>query len=171
MCERRSGGVKSTLKPAQNGATSFRIPHSVTRNMVLEDTLFNSGPSGHVTDGRTPCTATAQQSERTTEQWESYTSGGAHEDDQRAFSNRKEDDGRYYTQIRPCTPGAGTCSVGDKLIHVSPEKTATVSRNTDLLLDLDVEPPNPQGRHDVGRSFAKAASSGAVKSTYINLLD
>jgi len=171
MCERRSGGVKSTLKPVQNGATAFRMPHSLTRSLVLEDTLVNSGPSRRVTDGRPPCTATAQQPDRVAEQWESYTNGGAREDDQRYSLERKEHQERYYAQIRSCTPGAGTCSVGDKLIQVSPEKTATVSRNTDLLLDLDVELSSSQGRHDVGRSFAKAASSGAVKSTYTNLLD
>lgn len=171
MCERRSGGVKSTLKPAQNGATSFRVPRSTTRNSMLEDTVFGSGPSGRVTDGRTQRMANPQLSDGSTKQWGSYANGGAHKDDQRLFAKGKDEEELYYTQIRPCTPGAGRSSAGDKLIHISPEKTANVSRNTDLLLDLDFEPQYLRDGQDAGRSNAKAVSSIVAKSIYTNLLD
>ncbi|EFQ92756.1 hypothetical protein PTNB73_04112 [Pyrenophora teres f. teres] len=171
LCERRNGGVKSTLKPAQNRANSFRAPRSHTRNLVLKDTLFSPGPSEPVTDARTPRMATAQPVDYATEQRESYANGGAQEDDQQVLEMRKEQEERYRAQIRPSTPTAGPSSAGETLIQISPEKTETVSRNTNLLLDLDFEPQSVRGRHDVRRSSAAPASSSVAKSTYTNLLD
>src|SRR3954452_17146939 len=110
MCERRSGGVKSTLKPAQNGATSFRVPRSTTRNSMLEDSGFGSGPSGGVADKRTTHMANPQLSGRATKEWGLYADGDAHEDDQRLFAKRKEKEELYYAQICPCMPAAGHSS-------------------------------------------------------------
>ncbi|KAI0585805.1 Superfamily I DNA and RNA helicase and helicase subunits [Pyrenophora tritici-repentis] len=171
VCERRSGGVKSTLKPAKNGATSFRAPRSNTRNAVLEDMVLRPGPSAPVTDARTPRMASGPLVDRVTEQWEPYVNGGAQEDDQRVFEMRKEQEARYRAQIRSSTPAAGPSSAGEQLIQISPEKKATVSKNTNLLLDLDFEPLPVQERHDVRRSSADPAVSNVAKSTYINLLD
>ncbi|RMZ73612.1 dead box helicase [Pyrenophora seminiperda CCB06] len=199
MCERRSGGVKSTLKPGQNGSTPFRISHSnTTRSLVVEDMLSSPGPLARVTDRRT-ATASSQLSDRTiNERWKSYADHGVREDDQRSLAMRKAEEERYYAQIRPRTPeagpsssssagnrlipvspektasasmlGDGPSSTGDKLIPISPEKKSPVSRNTDLLLDLDFEPESSGEGQGMGRS-SMSPSSSVARTTYTNLLD
>jgi helicase required for RNAi-mediated heterochromatin assembly 1 len=170
MCERRSNGVKSTLKP-QNGSTPFRGPraNANTWSLMLEDTL--PGPSNCTTYTPTPRMMTPHGS---TQQWEEYAKGGVQDDDARAYALRKEEESRYLEQVRASTPAAGTSSASttDKLIQISPEKAAK-SRNTNLLVDLDVEPEAPHGRRHMSHSYATAASStvGGSGSAYTNLLD
>jgi helicase required for RNAi-mediated heterochromatin assembly 1 len=166
MCERRSGGVKSTLKPA-NGAASFRGARPNTQNLMLEDTRPSREPSRRAipTDALTPRMVTPGLSDCTTVQWDIYANGGGvQEDDARAFAKMKEEEAHDHAH-RASTPQTGVSTPGGKLIEVSPEKVATISRNTDLLLDLDVEPLVPVRHHETGRSYAVAASA------YVNLLD
>jgi helicase required for RNAi-mediated heterochromatin assembly 1 len=175
MCERRSNGVKSTLKP-QNGSTPFRGPranvNANTRSLMLEDTLPD--PSNRTTYTSTPRMMTPHGSDSTTQQWEDYAKRGVQDDDERAYALRKEEESRYLDRLRASTPAAGpsSASTTDKLIQISPEKAAT-SRNADLLVDLDVEPEAPRGRHHMSHSYATAASStvGGSGSAYANLLD
>lgn len=145
MCERRSGGVKSTLKPA-HGATSFRGALPNTRNLMLEDTLPGPGSSrrGIHTNTPTPRIMTPGLSDCTTVQWDVYANGGCvQEDDARAFAKMQEEETEYHAR-RASTPRIGVPTVGGKLIEMSPEKAATISRNADLLLDLDVAPLVPR---------------------------
>jgi helicase required for RNAi-mediated heterochromatin assembly 1 len=160
MCELRSNGVKSMLKPAPNGSALFRAPRNSTRSLILEDTL--PVPSSRTTYTSTPRTKTPG-SDSTTEQWEAYANGGVKEDDARVCALRKEEEARYLEQLRASTPAAGPSSFAtNKLIQISPEKAAA-SRNTDLLVDIDVEPPS--------RSYATAVSSTVGRGAYTNLLD
>jgi helicase required for RNAi-mediated heterochromatin assembly 1 len=173
MCEHRSNGVKSTLKP-QNGSTSFRGPraNANTRSLMLENTL--PVPSNRTTYTPTPRMITPHGSDSTTQQWEEYAKGGVQDDDAWAYALRKEEESRYLERLRASTPAAGpsSASTTDKLIQISPEKVTT-SRNTDLLVDLDVEPEAPRGHQHMSHSYATAASStvGGSGSAYTNLLD
>jgi helicase required for RNAi-mediated heterochromatin assembly 1 len=166
MCERRSGGVKSTLKPA-NGATSFRGARSNTRSLMLEDTLPSPGTSKRTvrTDIPTPRMMTPGLSDCTTVQWDNYANGGGvQEDDARAFTKMREEEAEFHAR-RASTPQTGISAPSGRLIEMSPEKAATVSKNTDLLLDLDVEPLVPERHGQESRSYVAAA--GAC----FNLLD
>jgi helicase required for RNAi-mediated heterochromatin assembly 1 len=98
-------------------------------------------------------------------QWDNYANGGGvQEDDARAFAKAQEEEMRYHAP-RASTPETGIGTTGGKLIEMSPEKVATVSKNTQLLLDLHVEPLVPDSHHQMRRPYATAASS------YVNLLD
>jgi helicase required for RNAi-mediated heterochromatin assembly 1 len=173
MCERRSNGVKSTLKP-QNGSTPFRGPraNANTRSLMLEDTL--PVPSSRTTYTSTPRMMTPHGSDSTTQRWEEYAKGGVQDDDARAYALRKEEESRYLEQVWASTPAAGpsSSSATNKLVQISPEKAAT-SRNTNLLVDLDVEPEVPRAHRHMSHSYATVASStvGGSGGAYTNLLD
>src|SRR5688500_13474023 len=98
MCERRSGGIKSTLKPA-NGATSFRGAWPNTRNLMLEDTLPGPGSSRRGIHTYTPTLRMMPPGllDCTTVQWNVYANGGGvQEDDARAIAKLQEEDAQYY---------------------------------------------------------------------------
>ncbi|CAN9458742.1 unnamed protein product [Alternaria alternata] len=163
MCDRRSGGVKSTLKPV-NGAAPFRGARPNTQSLMLEDTLPGPGSSkrGVQTYAPTQRMTTPGLSDCTTVQWDVYANGGGvQEDDARAYA-KMQVEALYYAH-RTSTPGTET--TGGKLIELLPEKDATVSKNTGLLLDLDVEPLVPESHPQTPRSYANAAKP------YVNLLD
>jgi helicase required for RNAi-mediated heterochromatin assembly 1 len=142
MCDRRSGGVKSTLKPV-NGAAPFRGARPNTRSLMLEDTLPGPGSSkrGVQTYAPTQRMMTPGLSDCTTVQWDVYANGGGVQEDDACAYAKMQEEALYYAH-RASTPGTET--TGGKLIDLLPEKDATVSKNTGLLLDLDVEPLVPE---------------------------
>ncbi|KAF1945626.1 hypothetical protein EJ02DRAFT_338281 [Clathrospora elynae] len=170
VCDRRTNGVKSMLKPAPNNVNSFRASPSSSGNMLLDTTNY-SAPSVRTGLTTTPRTMTPYGSDSVTEQWEAYTKGGIQEDDAQFLQKKKEEEAQFLEQARTSTPAAGSTSASTKLIEVSPEKAA-VSRNTDLLLELDVytEPQHPQASRG---SYANAASSsgGGQGNSDMNWLD
>lgn len=168
MCERRSGGVKSTLKQAPRAAAPFRGPRSHVHSMNTENTFQTSGPYSRAMTP-TSHTRTPQLSDGTTERWEQYaTGGGVQADDARFHARMKDEEAQYIVQVRASTPQTGPSSLGDKLIQVSPEKPSVMSKNTDLLIDLEVP---PQGAHGARRSYADATASTANRGVHTNLLD
>lgn len=133
---------------------------------MLEDTLPGHGPSRHGIHTYTPTPRAMNPGlpDCTTVQWDVYANGGGvQEDDVRAIAKMQEDV-QYYA-CRASTPRTSISATGGKLIEMSPEKVTTVSKNTHLLLDLDVEPLVPESHHRITRLHATAAS------TYVNLLD
>ncbi|KAF1838189.1 hypothetical protein BDW02DRAFT_32428 [Decorospora gaudefroyi] len=179
MCERRSNGVKSTLKPAPNGATPFRGSRTNTRNLILENTIL--GPSGRAVHSASTQMMAPQGSVSTTAHWEAYASGGAQQDDARMYAMRKEVEARFLEQMRTSTPapasGLSPSPAPAKLIPISPEKAAAAaaSRNTELLVDvdIDIEPRSQQDRRHARSSYANAGSSTVRGggSVAFNLLD
>ncbi|KAI4931842.1 uncharacterized protein J4E92_003738 [Alternaria infectoria] len=161
MCERRSGGVKSTLKPA-NGAMSFRGARPNTRSLMLEDTLPATSRRAVRSDTLTARMTTPGLSDCSTVQWDVYANGGGvQEDDARAFAKMKAEEAEYHAR-RTSTPQTGISVSDGRLIEMSPVKAGPVSKNTNLLLELDIEPePNQQ----TSRAHASAASPS------FNLLD
>ncbi|KAF1849149.1 uncharacterized protein K460DRAFT_277751 [Cucurbitaria berberidis CBS 394.84] len=169
-----NNGTKSMLKQMSNGTTSSRPPPSTSRNLML-DTNFQ-GPINPVQRATTP-----QGFDSTTEQWEAYASGGAQVDDAQVLQKVREQEAQFLESIRnatlPAGPSAGPSSASTKLIQVSPEKAST-SRNTKLLLDLDLDEATDaqheqQSRFTETFSYAEAASTkGKGKGkAYVNLLD
>lgn len=75
------------------------------------------------------------------EHWEAYAKGGASIDDARLLLKQKEEDAAYEAfrrngSVKLPNKGEGT----GRLIETSPRKPfASVSRNTELLVDLDLE--------------------------------
>ena len=74
------------------------------------------------------------------EKWDSYVNGGAKADDARMLAKRKEEDEAFETVRRNgVVQNGGT----GKLIEISPQKPrASVSKNTKLLIDLDLNNDN-----------------------------
>ena len=134
---------------------------------MLEDTLPGPGSSRRGIHTYTPTLRMMPPGllDCTTVQWNVYANGGGvQEDDARAIAKLQEEDAQYYAR-RASTPRTSISNTGGKLIEMSPEKVATVSKNTHLLLDLDVEPLVPDSHHQITRSYPTAASP------YVNLLD
>ncbi|KNG46299.1 dead box helicase [Stemphylium lycopersici] len=168
MCERRSGGVKSTLKQAPNATAPFRGPRFHVHNLNIENTFHAPGSSSRAMT-TTSHTRTPQLSDGTTERWEEYaTGGGVQADDAHFHARMKDEEAQYLVQVRSSTPQTRPSSLGDRLIQVSPKKPSAVSKNTDLLIDLEVP---PQGPHGARRSYADATASTANRGVFTNLLD
>jgi helicase required for RNAi-mediated heterochromatin assembly 1 len=157
------------LKTVPNGTGGYRQATSTSRNLLPETTYQTPANPMPV---RTP-----DNSDSTTERWQAYTNGGAAEDDARMLQKMKEEEAQHLASLHDPVVAAGSSSKSAKLITVSPQK-ATVSKNADLLIDLDfgtdmyaVQPPPGFGTS----SSANVASSngnpkGKGKAT-VNLLD
>lgn len=155
------------LKAAPTGATSFRA--SPIQNMPPQRT-----PPASM--NYYPRSRTVQGFGSSTDGWEAYANGGVQADDELARQARREEEARYHERIQNSIPIPGSLSSASKLIEDTPEKLAP-SRNTDLLLDFNVD--DGPGRFQTARSmgsssYATAASSGTAKSKaaqVVNLLD
>ncbi|KAF3011112.1 hypothetical protein E8E13_011372 [Curvularia kusanoi] len=99
------------------------------------------------------------------EHWEAYAKGGASIDDARLLVKQKEEDAAYEASrrngiaqsVKLANKGEGT----GRLIETSPRKPfASVSRNTELLVDLDLE--NNQ-EMDRGVARPDKTTGGTVK--------
>lgn len=99
------------------------------------------------------------------DRWQEYTErGGAAADDARHVQLVKEQ------QRRSVTPSVAAGASSVRLIEVSPEKK-TVSKNTDLLIDLNFDvAPEAESRR---QSYAIAASADAraITQSTMSLLD
>ncbi|KAF2622867.1 hypothetical protein BU25DRAFT_479849 [Macroventuria anomochaeta] len=133
-CDRRAGGHRSMLKPAANSVTSSRPPSSTSRNLLL-DSGFQA-PANPPPPSGSP------------DKWHAYVNGGAQADDAQLLQKRREEEAAFQEARRNGTlqsaaaaaaaTGAGTSTSG-KLIETSPRKpSASVSGNTSLLVDLDI---------------------------------
>ena len=95
-------------------------------------------------------------------QWDVYANGGGvQEDDARAFAKMKAEEAEYHAR-RASTPQTGVSASDGRLIEMSPVKAGLVSKNTNLLLELDFEPEHNQ---QTSRAHASAANAS------FNLLD
>jgi helicase required for RNAi-mediated heterochromatin assembly 1 len=179
MCERRSNGVKSTLKP-QSGSTPYQgsranskaNPKTIPRSLMFEDTV--PAPSSRTTYTSTFRAKTPQESDSTAEQWKAYAEGGAQEDDALVYSLRKEEEAPHLERIRTSTPAPRPSSslTVNNLIQVSPEKTAAAaSRNTDLLIDIDMEPQTARGQPSLPSVPTGSSTVWGGGSAYPSLLD
>ncbi|KAI8938282.1 hypothetical protein NX059_005940 [Plenodomus lindquistii] len=175
-CERRTNGVKSMLKPGQNGAPTFRAAPSSRAPPSRAQPSRAHEPVAR--SPRAPTVASHRQgSDSTTEQWEAYANGGVIMDDTRAMQLRLQEDARYSKMLRSPTPAnnesaprtqssapaAQSSAQADRLIEISPEKKV-ISRNTNLLVDLDVD----AGFAESLPVRTRGASSG---NTSFNFLD
>lgn len=144
------------LKSATYGATSFRAGPSTSRNLLIDSsfqTPANPPPSGSPGN------------------WRAYIDGGAQGDDNRLLQKRREEEAAFEVARRDDTAhraaskvqDAGTASVSGTLIETSPRKSvASVSGNTDLLIDLDIsESLDGRQPQQATGSYASAARSGA----------
>lgn len=158
-CDRRAGGQRSMLKPAANAATSSRPPPSKLRGLLLD--------SGFQTPANPPPPSGSP------DKWHAYVNGGAKADDARMLQKRKEEDAAFEKQRRngthrpPATAATNAgASASNKLIETSPEKpSASVSGNTSLLVDLDINSTYEAYPPQASRaSYASAA--GSKKTTF-----
>ncbi|KAJ4984384.1 helicase required for RNAi-mediated heterochromatin assembly 1 [Stagonosporopsis vannaccii] len=166
-CDRRAGGQPSMLKSAPSAAAHSRQPASAPRNVLTNASLETSAkpsPPSSLPDN-----------------WNAFVNGGARADDARLLQKRKEEEAAFERARRIATPqlaavpivGAGR-SVPGQVIETSPrEPAATVSSNTSLLVDLDVDgeyrsrAPQPSGSYGVAAQTQKTSYGGPV----FNLLD
>jgi helicase required for RNAi-mediated heterochromatin assembly 1 len=173
------------LKSMPNGSTSRRPPPTTTHH-VLIDSPFQ-------TPANPP--ATSRPLENVTKNWGDCANGGAATDDAQYLQKSREEEAKYLEAIRKTTPVAGSSSkpatliklslekksrspIADpsskaaRLIELSPKKNS-VSRNTNLLIDLDVGPAPAMGQ--IQQSYAGAASykgKGKAKAkAFPNFLD
>jgi helicase required for RNAi-mediated heterochromatin assembly 1 len=133
------------LKSMPNGPTS-RHPLPTTTHHVLVDSPFQTlgNPA-----------ATPRPSKNATKNWEDYANGGAATDDAQYLQKSREEEAKYLEAIRKTTPAAGSSSKPARLIELSP-KDISVSRNTNLLIDLDIGPAPAMGQ--IQQSYAGATS-------------
>ncbi|KAH9869543.1 hypothetical protein IAQ61_006750 [Plenodomus lingam] len=167
------------LKPSIHGASAFqtsssRAPPSRTQPSRTHASAVNSSRNS-----RGPTTASyVQGSDSTTEQWEAYANGGVVMDDARAMALRLEEDAKYTQALRTSTPVHNTvCPTGqpapsvNRLVDISPEKKVT-SKNTDLLVDLDLDTEPLPGRQRYADTLPiRSSGHGASGSVNFNLLD
>ena len=139
---------------------------------MFEDTV--PVPSSRTTYTSTLRAKTPQGSDSTAEQWKAYAEGGAQEDDTRVYALRKEEEARHLERIRTSTPtpGPSSSSAVNNLIQVSPEKTvAAASRNTDLLIDIDMDPQTARGQPSLPSAPVGSSTVGGGGSACPSLLD
>jgi helicase required for RNAi-mediated heterochromatin assembly 1 len=126
------------LKAAPNG----RQPPSATRNLLANATY--QMPANPMPTSRTPAASSGSG-----EKWQAYVNGGAAADDAQFVLRAKEEAAKYLEFVRNTPPAASESFKPSKLIEVSPVKKA-ISRNANLLIDLDLglgtapEPSLPQ---------------------------
>jgi helicase required for RNAi-mediated heterochromatin assembly 1 len=154
------------LKSTPNGSASRR-PLPTTTQQVLIDFPFQ-------TPANPP--ATSRLSGSIPKEWKAYVNGGAATDDAKYLQKGREEEAKYLEAIRKTTPVAGSSSrpatglslekksvtqMADsssksaRLIKLSPEKKS-VSKNANLLIDLDVGPASGMGQ--IQQSYTGAAS-------------
>jgi helicase required for RNAi-mediated heterochromatin assembly 1 len=108
------------------------------------------------------------------ESWQAYVDGGAAADDAQYLQKSREEEARYLETMRNTTPNASASSKPARLIELSPEKKS-VSKNADLLIDLDFGPALEMGQHQqsyVGAATYKGKGKGKGKvKTCPNYLD
>lgn len=162
-CDRRVGGHRSMLKPANNGATSSRPPPSRKLH-----------PTSGVTASANPPLSGSP------DKWRTYINGGSQADDARlqqmhmeekaAFDARRSGTPRIATTATTTTAVTDAdASVSGKLIETSPRKPAvSVSGNTSLLLDLDIgteyevrQPQRPRGTYASAAGSSRTAYEGS----------
>jgi helicase required for RNAi-mediated heterochromatin assembly 1 len=151
------------LKTVPNGTGGYRQATSTSRNLLPETTYQTPANPMPV---RTP-----DNSDSTTERWQAYTNGGAAEDDARMLQKMKEEEAQHLVSA------AGSSSKSAKLITVSPQK-ATVSKNADLLIDLDfgtdmyaVQPPPGFGTSLSANAASSSSNGKGNGKATVNLLD
>ncbi|USP74996.1 uncharacterized protein yc1106_02270 [Curvularia clavata] len=164
MCDRRTDGIKSTLKLAPKGATSisertlslgsaFHSPRHTERVMTMATMPSRTPPSFQMAH------------------WKAYaTGGGVQQDDINAFHKMKKEEARCLEKMRASTSEAGSSSASGQLISVSPEEVTTEPTDADLLIDLGSETQLPRVQHQPKRSYASAAAR-SQKPHSMNLLD
>jgi hypothetical protein len=81
----------------------------------------------------------------------------------------REEEARYLESMRNTTPGASTPSKPARLIELSPEKKS-VSKNADLLIDLEVGSGLEIGKYQQPYPSYKGKAKGKAK-TCPNYLD
>lgn len=129
---------------------------------MLEDTLPATSRRAVRSDAPTARMTTPGLSDCSTVQWDVYANGGGvQEDDARAFAKMKAEEAEYHAR-RASTPQTGISASDGRLIEISPVKAGNVSKNTNLLLELDIEPEHNQ---QMSRTHTSAASAS------FNLLD
>lgn len=141
------------LKTPTNAATSSRVTPSTSRNLRLDSSF------------QTPANPPALSG--SPDKWETYVNGGAQVDDARLLQKRREEEAAFENARRDgldqskASNAAYTrmTNASGTLIQTSPRKpTASVSGNTDLLVNLDINtsydahPPQQQAV-----SYASAA--------------
>ena len=159
-CDRRAGGHRSMLKPTTNGASSTSAQASTSRNLFL-DTNFQA-PANPPPPSGSP------------DKWYAYVNGGARADDARLLQKRREeaafDEARQNATPQPSATTATEAGANTpmRLIETSPRKpAASVSGNTNLLIDLDINagyesdrPQQLEGSHASAARSAKMAYAG-----------
>lgn len=160
-CDRRTNGIKSMLKPAPNGATRFRASPSDARSLPLDITVCTPF-------SQSLPLKTLQCAESTPKQWSTYANGGVVADDARALQLLRNEEAEFLEATRSRTPAAGPPST--PLIQISPEKVVA-SRNTDLLLDLNII--NDPGMRVPYAQIARASTNVTKEQTRtaLNWLD
>lgn len=150
------------------GPTRAARPPPSTSDHLLLDSEFQISANPPSTSG-------------SSDKWNAYVNGGAKADDARLLQKRREEDAayeaarfdsanRYSTQANA---GESMCASG-KLIETSPQKPhASISANTSLLVDLDINRDYETHLQQPKLSYASTAGPGNTKGGQfkINLLD
>lgn len=162
-CDRRAGGQRSMLKPAKNAVTSSRPLPSQPRSLLLD--------SGFQIPANPPAPSSSP------DQWHAYANGGAKADDLRMLQKRREEDAAFEEQrrnntLRPAnkTSTAATsagASTSSNLVEIPPQKPcASVSENTSLLVDLDINNTNGAHPAHASSSASYASAAGSRKTSF-----
>jgi helicase required for RNAi-mediated heterochromatin assembly 1 len=154
ICDQRANGQRPLLKSGPS-----RQRPSPPRNLLID--------SSFQTPANPPPTFSSP------EKWDAYVDGGAKADDARMLAKRKEEDAAYEAARRDGMVQSGRTG---KLIETSPQKPrASVSKNTELLIDLDLNNGNNEVEpaQEAKARYASAARSSDVQKEQfdMNLLD
>ena len=153
ICDRRTNGMKSMLKPASNGRQTSQPQTFRAHSAVLDNRPQAQSNPG--SSSRRP------HESGTITEWEDFANGGVQADDAMALLMRKEQEAQFLENVRSVTPLPRNPSLPIKLVQISPDKAPGL-RDTNLLVDLDVEPNGQLVQHHYhteNLSYAKIASS------------
>jgi helicase required for RNAi-mediated heterochromatin assembly 1 len=152
------------LKAPRATAVS-RAPPANSRGLLLD--------SGFQTPANPPPQSQAP------DKWLAYVNGGAKEDDARMLQKRIEGDAAWEQRHRNNTPRPSVPGLADadssKLIETSPQKPVpSVSGNTGLLLDLDINSTygaSPQQSSRLSYVTAVESQKTSYEGSQFSLLD
>jgi hypothetical protein len=145
------------LKPVPNGTASLRRPLSPTRHLLIDTTpqaLTNPLPTSSNPTSSNP--------------WQNHINRDAPANDAQYTQQSREDQATSRNALRSLTPDA--TAEPARLIEISPEKKP-VSRNANLLIDLDVESVPEIASRPHSYAHAPSSRGGANAKVTTNLLD
>jgi helicase required for RNAi-mediated heterochromatin assembly 1 len=166
-CSDRTNGSISMLRPVNNGVSGFRSTPTSTGNLLHGTRVpQRSSPARS--------SRTEHSFDRGSEQLEAFSVDSFQAEDFRVQQQGPAREAERREHDRSSTPATGPCRSTMKLIEISPEKAAA-SRNTNLLVDLNVDVSSqPQRRRRGPETSSYAAAAGGSKAkdgSNLNLLD